>query len=556
MQIADTLIELFYEWENTTPDDIFLRQPFGDTWEEYTWSQAGQMARRVATYLLSLDLPPKSNIGLVSKNCREWIISDLAIMMSGHVSVPLYPTLNAEEMGLVLDIGDVKLLIAGKLDSWQDMKEGVPDELPLIKFPHYSGSSNIDRGTTWEDIINEYEPLQYNYKPDLDDLWTIVFTSGTTGIPKGVMHSYRLLKNAGDVTAEMNVLRCERANNRFFSYLPLNHIAERAAVESQCLHWGGSISFPESLETFGQNLRSTRPTLFFGVPRIFTKLQLGVLSNLPQKKLDRLLSIPVVKGIIKKKIKKGLGLDAARTILVGAAPMSISSKEWWKKLDMPISEGYGMTENIGVSTFLDGRVNRPGSIGKFYPENDVKIDAESGEISIKCPWNMLGYYKNEDQTNETLKDGWLHTGDQGHIDEEGYVYLTGRVKDNFKTAKGKYIAPAPIEWKFTYNEDIEQVCVAGLGLSQPMALIVPSEIGLKKDKKVLEQSLMETFNKANREVGGYKVLSHLIIVKEPWTVENGILTPTLKVKRAKIDQAYLEKMEKWKERKDSIIWES
>jgi long-subunit acyl-CoA synthetase (AMP-forming) len=169
---------------------------------------------------------------------------------------------------------------------------------------------------------------------------------------------------------------------------------------------------------------------------------------------------------------------------------------------------------------------------------------------------MLGYYKNEEQTKETLKDGWLYTGDQGHIDEEGYVYLTGRVKDNFKTAKGKYIVPAPIEWKFAHNEDIEQLCVAGLGLSQPMIIIVPSAIGLKKDKKVLEQSLLESFHKANKEVGGYKMLSHLIIAKEPWTVENGILTPTLKVKRAKIDQAYLNKMEKWQESNDLIIWET
>lgn len=556
MQKGETLIELFYGWEKTTPNDIFLRQPFGDQWEEYTWAQAGQMARRLATYIHTLGLPPKSHIGLVSKNCREWIISDLAIMMTGHVSVPLYPTLNAEEMQMVLDIGDVRLLIAGKLDTWEEMVRGVPEEMPIIKFPQYKACSTINRGQSWEDIMSDFMPLEHNYVPDLDDLWTIVFTSGTTGVPKGVMHSYRLLKNVSETTADMNVLRCERGNNRFFSYLPLNHIAERAAVESQCLHWGGSISFPESLDTFGQNLRETRPTMFFGVPRIYTKLQMGILSNLPQKKMDRLLSIPIINGLIKKKIKKGLGLDAARTMLVGAAPMSISSKEWWKKLDMPISEGYGMTENIGVSTFLDGREHRPGSIGKFYPNNEVRVDPDTGEICIKCPWNMLGYYKNEEQTKETIKDGWLHTGDQGRIDDEGYVYLTGRVKDNFKTAKGKYIVPAPIEWKFSYNKDIEQVCVAGLGLEQPMALVVLSDIGKRKDRNSIEKSLISSLEKANSDVGGYKALSHIIIVKEPWSAENGILTPTLKVKRAKIDQIYLAKMEQWQSQKDPIIWET
>ncbi len=550
-----TLIECFYHLEKNAADDIFLRQPFGSQWEEYSYKEAGIMARKLASYINSLGLKPKSHIGLISKNCREWIISDLAIMMSGHTSVPLYATLTAESLSEIIDLGDIDLLIIGKLESWEEMKSGVKNDLPCIKFPHYSGFSMVDKGKSWEEIMKEFDPKKDQYIPDDDDIWTIVFTSGTTGTPKGVMHSYKLLKNVSEVSGEFNSLKLEERNNRYFSYLALNHIAERVAVESTCLDWGGSISFPESIDTFGDNLRDTRPTMFFGVPRIYTKFQLGILSKLPQKRLNLLLKIPFISNLIKSKIQRGLGLDKTRVMLVGAAPMSVSAKEWWKSIGLPISEGYGMTENLGVCTFLDGTVNKPGSIGTLYPENDLRIDPESNEIQIRCPWNMLGYYKNPIKTDEVLKNGWLHTGDQGRIDDEGYIYLTGRVKDNFKTSKGKFIIPAPIEWEFTHNSDIEQICIAGLGLPQPVALIVPSEIGAAKTKEELKCSLEDTLKEANSSLHGYQKISHVMVVKEAWSVDNQLLTPTLKVKRNKIDEKYLPILENACESHDTVLWE-
>lgn len=550
-----TLVELFYELEKNNANDIYLRQPFGSKWEEYTYAQVGQKVRSIAAYLKSLHLPPQSHIGLISKNCREWIITDLAIMMSGHVSVPLYATLKQDTLAEVLDIGDVKMLFVGKLDNWDMMKDGVPTDMPVIKFPHYANQAVIDRGTDWQQILDTYEPISDNPIPEFDDLWTIVFTSGTTGTPKGVMHSYELLRRVTEHTGDLNVLKMEEGNNRFFSYLPLNHIAERVAVECQSLRWGGSISFPESLDTFGDNLRETRPTIFFGVPRIYTKLQLGILARMPQNKLNRLTKIPIVGGLVRNKIKKGLGLDAARVMLVGAAPMSKQDKLWWKDLGMPISEGYGMTENLGVATFMPADVNRPGSIGKFYDATEVRIDPDTQEIQTKCPWNMLGYYKNPEKTNEVLADGWLHTGDQGRIDAEGYVYLTGRVKDSFKTAKGQYVVPGPLEFKFADNMDIEQICVCGLGLPQPIALVVPSEIGLKKSKEALGESLNDTLNKANTDLPGYKKISHVMIVSDQWDIGNNILTPTLKVKRQEVDQKYLDKLHEVCQCEESIYWE-
>ncbi len=551
-----TLIELFYDLESTKPNKVFLRQPFGDRWEEYTYKEVGDKIRRMTSYLHSLNLPKHSNIGIISKNCREWIIADLAIMMSGHVSVPLYATLKEDTLKEVLTIGDVTALFVGKLEDWDGMKNGVSADIHVIKFPQYKGVSEIDRGEDWNDIMRQHEPQQSNYIPDDDDLWTIVFTSGTTGTPKGVMHSHRTLKNAGMHTGDFNNLKMdEDGNNRFFSYLPLNHIAERMAVEAQGLTYGGSISFPESLDTFAKNLNDTQPTMLFGVPRIYTKFQLGVLSSLPQKKLDRLLKIPLVSGMIKKKVRKGLGLASAKVMLVGAAPMSKQDKIWWKKLGMPISEGYGMTENLGVATFLDGNADKPGSIGKFYPENDVRVDPDTGEIQVRSMWNMLGYYKNPEKTEEVLKDGWLYTGDQGKVDEEGYVYLTGRVKDTFKTAKGQYVVPGPLEFKFANNKDIEQICVCGLGLPQPIAIVVPSDIGKGKSKNDLEESLRSTLNTANTDLPGYKRISHVMIAKEPWGVENDLLTPTLKIKRNAVDKKYLDTLNTVCQCQEPIYWE-
>jgi long-subunit acyl-CoA synthetase (AMP-forming) len=554
-QTVKVLIDSFYDLEKANANDVYLRQPFGSKWEEYTYAEVGQMARKVAAYLKSLNLPANSNIGLISKNCREWIIADLAIMMSGHVSVPLYATLTEDTLGEVLDIGDVKMLFAGKLDNWDMMKAGVPAEMPVVKFPQYANQAVIDRGTDWQDILDKHGPITDSPVPNPEDLWTIVFTSGTTGTPKGVMHTYQILMTATEHTIETNNLQMEKNNNRFFSYLPLNHIAERMAVEAQSFYWGGTISFPESLDTFAANLQDTKPTLFFGVPRIYTKLQLGILAKMPQKKLDKLTAIPIIGGFIKNKIKKGLGLDAARVILVGAAPMSKQDKNWWKALGMPISEGYGMTENLGAATFMPADIDKPGSIGQFYNGTEVRIDPDTQEIQTKCPWNMLGYYKNPEKTEEVLKGGWLHTGDQGRVDEHGYVYLTGRVKDTFKTAKGQYVVPAPLEFKFADNMDIEQICVCGLGLPQPIALVVPSEIGKNKSKDELGKSLSHTLHKANTDLPGYKKISHVMVVNEDWGIENNILTPTLKVKRTEVDKKYLDTLHEVCKCADPVYWE-
>lgn len=546
----------FYDWESKAANEPFLRQPFGDNWEITTWGEAGQTARKLATGLKSLGLPPKSHIGLVSKNCREWIIADIAIIMAGYISVPLYPTLDAKQINEVIRLGDVEALIVGKIENWEAMKDGIPDGMPMITMPHYEGASKITEGQQWDDFINKFDPIKEVHVPNMDDTWTIIFTSGTTGTPKGVVLTYRVLDSTSLPTEKDNPLKLGRdGSDRFFSFLPLNHIAERVVVEMTCMRYGGTISFAESLQTFAKNLSETQPIVFFAVPRIWTKFQLGILKKMPQKKLNTLLKIPIVSGMIKKKIKTGLGLAKARSCVSGAAMLPETLKNWYKSIGVDIMIGYGMTENCAISTSLMPEDNKPGSVGKAQVGAEIKIEEGTNEILMRGPYMMTGYYKDPEKTAETIKDGWLHTGDQGRMDKDGFLWITGRVKDTFKSAKGQFIVPAKLEKGFEDNSDIEQICIVGLGCPQPIALIVPSEIGLAKSKKDLRASLNTTLKEANKKFENYQRVSTIVIVRDQWGVENNLLTPTLKVKRNVVSQRYQDLLMDWHEDSEAVVFE-
>ncbi len=548
----------FYKWEKVKANDPFLMQPFGDKWETTTYADAGQQARKMAAGLRSLGFPPKSHIGLVSKNCREWIIADLAIMMAGYVSVPFFPTLTSEQISTVLKLGDVKALFVGKMEVWDEMKNGVPADMPIIAMPHYADNSKITEGQQWDDIMAKHQPLTDDEISELymDDIWTIVYTSGTTGTPKGVVLDYRIYDSARLPTEASNPLKIDlKGNNRFFSYLPLNHIAERVVIEGSVLRYGGVIAFAESLDTFVKNLSDIKPTMFFGVPRIYAKFQQGILAKMPQEKLNKLLKIPFLSGFIKKKIRKGLGLNESRVFVSGAAPLPEPLKQWFAKLNINIYNGYGMTENCAICTFLEPSVSKPGAVGQPQVGVKLKIHEETGEILVQSPYNMRGYYKEPEKTAEVLKDGWLHTGDQGRIDEDGDLWITGRVKDTFKTTKGKYIIPGPIEWGFGTNTDVEQICLLGLGCDQPIALVNLSENAAKKPKQEVTANLEATRKTINQERPNYQKISTIVVTKEPWTVENGLLTPTLKVKRNVMDQKYKEDLQRWQADNNTVIFE-
>ena len=546
----------FYRWEKELADKPFLRQPFGKLWDSYTWGEVGLMARKLATGLKSLGLKEKSHIGLVSKNCREWIIADLAITIAGYISVPFFPTLKSYEIQNLLNFGDVDALFVGKVENWDEMKQGVPENLPIISFPHYKNHSKVDVGEKWFDFINRFDPQSDDFYPKNNDVWTIIFTSGTTGDPKGAVIKYKSLYNTKSVHEDYNPLGIdEGGNNRFISYLPLNHIFERVCIEWTCLRYGGNLSFVESLESFGQNLSSVSPTAFQGVPRIYSKFQEKILLKIPQIKLTKLLKIPVLSWIIKRKLKKSLGMSKAKVIISGAAALSVELIDWFKTIGVYITNGYGMTENCCVCTNLDPYQNHgKGSVGKISsPDVSLKTTSE-GEICMKGPFLMDCYYKNKEMTDSTLQNGWLHTGDKGYIDDDGYLYVTGRVKDIFKTSKGKYIEPAAIESKFGNVDEFSQICLVGLNCVQPLMLVVPTELA-KNNKEFTTSKISEILLDVNNDLDNYKKISKIIFVKEDWTPDNEMTTPTLKIKRAKIDEKFSLKYNDWEKSEESVIWE-
>jgi len=546
-----TPLDNFYHWEKTQPDKIFLSQPINDQWINFTWKEFGQEVRKMASVIKAKDLPEGTNIALMSKNCAHWLMCDLAIMMSGHVSVPIYPNVSGDTVKYVLNHSQARLLFVGKLEikDWEVMKTGIPENLECIDFGIYGlPDSNYAK---WNDVMSNYEPLNQNPVRDLDDIMTIIYTSGTTGVPKGVVQKFIGSSFAAEEFSKKFGLTTE---DRFFSYLPLSHIAERLLTEVIALDCGGSVHYVQSLDTFKDNLAKCQPTQFLAVPRIWTKFMMGVQAKFSPSKLNLLLTIPIVNNIIRKKIKGALGLSHARSCFTGAAPIAPSILEWFDKIGVTIYEIYGMTENNAYSHANLPKKRKIGTVGTSLEGVETKI-SEDGEICIKSICNMVEYYKEPKKTAECIKEGFLHTGDKGEIDANGFLKITGRVKDMFKTGKGKYVAPNPIELRFAKNEHIEQICVVGPGMPQPMALVELSESATKTDRSVVSQSLKDSLLAINPELEHHEKLHKFVVVNDNWTPGNGLLTPTMKIKRDSIDEKYQDKYDEWYEEKVEVCWE-
>ena len=547
------IIEHVYHWEHTAPDRRYFNQPVGGgVVKTYTWKEAMDEARRIATYINSLGLPPKSHIALVSKNTAWWIICDLAIWISGHVSVPVYPTSTRDTVQYVLEHSDSKLCFFGKLDHPEEIKAGIPEGLPCVAMP-LSEKNDFKK---WEDIVKEHEPLQGDTERDPEELATIVYTSGSTGTPKGTMLSFKAISVACDTLVD-TLSMTER--DRMLSYLPLSHVFERWLVETCSFRCGLEIFFAESLDTFVQDLQRARPTLFVSVPRLWLKFQMGVFQKMPEKKLNFLLKIPVINNIIRKKVLAGLGLDAVRFAGSGSAPVPPELIEWYHGLGLELLEGYGMSENFCYSHICQPGQVRPGYVGTPHRGVDCKISDE-GEILVKSPSSMMGYYKQPELSAEAFtEDGYLKTGDRGEIDAQGRLKITGRVKELFKTSKGKYVSPAPIENKILTHSDVELCCVGGSGHPQPYVALMLSDEARKRaaagEKDAIMASLDAHLQAVNAQLPGYEKIAFGVVVKDQWLTENGFLTPTMKMKRASIEDAYRALEDGWYAQGDKMIWQ-
>jgi long-chain acyl-CoA synthetase len=547
-------LESAYRWETEAPDRVYLIQPVGSgAVKEYTWSQTLDQARRMAAHIRALDLPAGSSIAIVSKNCAHFIMADLSIWMAGHVSVALYPTLNAETAAYVLEHSEAKLLFVGKLDDWKEIRRGVPQELPAIAFP-LSPPTGYPK---WDDIVAASEPIADSPTRAAEETALLVYTSGSTGQPKGVITTFG---NMGVATRGGVQIFEMGLDDRQLSYLPLAHSFERAVVENASLHNGNQVYFAESLDTFVDDLKRARPTVFHSVPRLWLKFQLGVFSKMPEKKLDRLLKIPIVGGLLRRKILGNLGLGATRLAVSGSAPIPAALITWYRNLGLELLEGYAMTENFAYSHINMPGKTRAGFVGNCLPDVECKL-SEEGEVLVKSEATMPGYYKLEALTAATFTDdGFLKTGDRGELDDQGRLRITGRVKELFKTSKGKYIAPVPIENLLNADRHIEQSCVSGVGYPQPYATVLLAEDLRAVSADPASRERMTTALEAllrgiNERVAGHERLQFIAVAKDPWLIENGFLTPTMKIKRSVLEETYAPQLDNWYSTKTPVIWE-
>lgn len=554
-QSLKSIIEHFYHWEKSDPNRPFLKQPTGSEWKVISYGEAGQQARSIAAYLKSSGLQPGDHIGIYSKNCAHWFLADLAIMIGGFVSVPFYSSLPKEQLAEVIDLADLKALFIGRLDGWADRAEVISDKLKVVRFPHYEGDPQLDIGQDWDNAVTNNPPMLEDFAPNLDDLWTVKFTSGTTGSPKGVMHTHR---------TPALIIENERKTNwiglydipdiGFFSYLPLNHVGERLGVEVPAITLGGHVSFAENLDSFANNLRDAQPSILFAVPRIWTLFYQGVISKVPAKRLKLLLKLPIISSLLRKKLLTAMGLGNLQIAATGAAITPAFIKDFYSSLGIHLIEAYGMTEVCGSITNSPDPDSPKECVGKAIPFGEIKIDEQTSEIMMRSPYMMTGYYKDPKKTAEVFSGEWLHSGDKGRLDENGYLYVTGRVKDAFKTAKGSYVTPNPLEEVIAKNQNVEQVCVAGLGLIQPIAMVNLSESAATKPKDEVQASLHATVEELNQSRAKFERISTTIIQAESWSPQNGLLTPTLKVRRGEIDQRFSGNYQEWHEHADSILW--
>ncbi|MCA6449144.1 MAG: AMP-binding protein [Chitinophagaceae bacterium] len=541
-----TMLDKFCEFEQTRANKLFLAEPVKGVYQTFTWQQAGSQVRRMAAALRGMGLGKDDKVAILSKNCAHWIMADLAISMAGCISVPLYPNITPDALREIIDHSESKAIFIGKLDNPEELRTGVPDNLLQISFPFYPNAGCLN----WDELIEGQDGI--TGKPDIDPqaLACIVYTSGTTGQPKGVMHTFYAIAYAVDAFL---VSYPEIKEEIFFSYLPLCHVAERMLVECGAIFTGSTVYFVESMDTFAANLAHTRPTIFLAVPRIWEKLQEGILKKIPQQKLNRLLSIPLVSTVIKKAIKKKLGLTNARFLFTGASPINPALLHWFARLDIVIQEAYGMTENLALSHSNRRGSVKFGTVGQSYTGVEVRLGKDN-EVQVKSPANMLGYYKEPGLTAECFEDGFLRTGDEGSIDSEGYLTITGRIKDQFKTSKGKYIMPAPVESKLLQTPELAQVCVVGSGMPNAMALCTLSESARKHAVEQLQEILHHALAAVNKSLEHHEQLTKLIVLPEEWTIQNGLLTPTLKIKRKMIDASFGELYHEWSRATHKVIF--
>lgn len=533
--MGNSLYKVLLTNEHVAGDKVYLKQPQNGSWHEFTWSQVMLQARKVAAFLLKLGLKRGSHVAIISKNCAQWFITDFGIHLAGMVNVPLFPNQYEQSIHYVLEHADIELVFIGKLDDHQLVRSYIPSRYPTISFGSHL---DLEVDHTWADL-QEIEPLMDTSEPAAEDLYTIIYSSGTTGMPKGAMYTNQTIANYLTLFP-MDLDRIGALNHyKLVSYLPLAHVYERSAIQLASVMIDCDVSFIENLTQFSKNLHTIQPNFFTAVPRIWGVFQKRIEEKIPPKVLNILLNIPLVSLLLKKIIKKQLGFADCTNFFSGASALSVATLQFFNKLGIKIQEGYGQTENLAYAT-LSLLTNRlEGWVGT--PRLDVEIKlGEGNELLCRSPCLMSGYYKDTEATEKSFtEDGWLHTGDVVELSEQKQVKILGRISESFKNQTGEFVAPSPIEQQFDHDA-IDQLCLVGQGLPGNVLLVSLTKEALATSEHSREISLFleERMRQVNSTLLSYEKISHLVVVKESWTPQNNLLTPTLKVKRRVVEQYY------------------
>jgi long-subunit acyl-CoA synthetase (AMP-forming) len=558
MPTGKLVLDYVYEHEASQPTKVLLTQPVGGGQVvDYSWERTLDEARRTAAHLQRIGVGNGAHIAILTRNCAHFIIAELAIWLAGGTTVAIFPTEGAETIQFVLEHSDAKLLFVGKLDNWGKQRSGVPHGLPCIALP-LAAHNEFER---WDDIVARASPLEGRPARAPDDLAMLIYTSGSTGQPKGVMHTFGHITRAVEEIIR-TILTPFGAHEeiRMISYLPLAHVYERSGLECLSLIRGGThVYFSESVATFVTDLNRARPTVFYSVPRLWLKFQKGVFARIAPAKLDVLLAIPFVRKLVGRKILASLGLDCVRLAGSASAPVRAELIAWYRRLGLNLLEGYGMTEDFGCSHASSEQFNAPGYVGVPFAGVEVRL-SDMNEILIKSPGQFVGYYKRPDLDAESFTpDGFFRTGDCGERRADGLLKVTGRVKEIFKIAGGEYVAPAPVENMLNEHPMVELSLVSGAGRASAYGMVVlAAELRGNVDdpdaRSRVEAELAQLLYKLNRTVSSCERLHMLVVLSEPWTVENGCLTPTMKIKRSRIEALAEERLDAWYSAGAQVIW--
>ncbi len=559
------------------PSTIAYQAKVNGRWQPTTWKTYADQIRIAARALVALGLPRGGKVSILGFNRPEWVILDHAAMMAGGCPAGIYTTCSAEEVQYIIHHSESLVVLVENSEQLAKVK-AKRSELPLLKWivTMKGVTATGDDVLTWDDFLAKADGAS---EADLDaridaieqsDLATLIYTSGTTGPPKGVMLSHANLAWTSQTLLDMSGQRAEDVS---VSYLPLSHIAEQMCTVHMPATSGATVYFAEAIDKVPDALKDARPTVFFGVPRIWEKFHAVLAAKMAdatgtKAKLlawarkvcrevnqyrDRGAKTPltlelqyrVADRLVISKIKAALGFDRVQELFSGAAPIAPDVLEFFSSIDLPIHEIYGQSEGSGpTSCNLTGRT-KIGTVGPPIPGAQVKI-AEDGEILIKGPNVFLGYYKEPEATADCLKDGWLHSGDLGAFDTEGFLTITGRKKEIIITAGGKNIAPKNIEAMIKQSPLVGEAVVIGDRRKYLTALVTLDEAAARKmapdgalhDHPQINSAIQVAIDTANLTLARVEQIKKFKILPLPFGIDSGELTPTMKIKRKVVAQKY------------------